>query len=48
VAANNQKKLYVDKEAGFIGYGLKAEFVMDCSDIDDIIVFPQNRKVQHY
>ncbi|MFB0947920.1 MAG: DNA gyrase/topoisomerase IV subunit A, partial [Spirosomataceae bacterium] len=32
VAANNQK-LYVDKEAGFIGYGLKkAEFVMDCSD----------------
>jgi topoisomerase-4 subunit A len=44
VAANNQK-LYVDKEAGFIGYGLKkAEFVMDCSDIDDIIVFLKTGK----
>ena len=39
VAANNQK-LYVNREDGFIGYGLKKdEFVMDCSDIDDIIVF---------
>jgi topoisomerase-4 subunit A len=44
VAANNQK-LYVDKEAGFIGYGLKkAEFVMDCSDIDDIIIFLKTGK----
>jgi topoisomerase-4 subunit A len=44
VAANNQK-LYVDKVAGFIGYGLKkAEFVMDCSDIDDIIVFLKTGK----
>lgn len=44
VAANNQK-LYVDKEAGFIGYGLKkAEYVMDCSDIDDIIVFLKSGK----
>ncbi len=44
VAANNQK-LYVDKEAGFIGYGLKkAEYVMDCSDIDDVIVFLKSGK----
>lgn len=39
VAANNQK-LYVDRAGGFIGYGLKKdEYVCDCSDIDDIIVF---------
>nr|WP_040664534.1 DNA gyrase/topoisomerase IV subunit A [Nafulsella turpanensis] len=39
VAANNQK-LYINREDGFIGYGLKKdEFVCDCSDIDDIIVF---------
>ncbi|WP_258104607.1 DNA gyrase/topoisomerase IV subunit A [Marinoscillum sp. MHG1-6] len=39
VAANNAK-LYVNREDGFIGYGLKKdEFVCDCSDIDDIIVF---------
>ena len=38
VVANNQK-LYVNREDGFIGYGLKKdEFVSDCSDIDDIIV----------
>ena len=34
------KKLYVNKEEGFIGYNLKKdEYVQDCSDIDDIIVF---------
>lgn len=39
VAANNQK-LYVNRQEGFIGYGIKKdEFVCDCSDIDDIIVF---------
>jgi topoisomerase IV subunit A len=44
VAANNQK-LYVDKEGGFVGYGLKKdEFVMECSDIDDIIVFRNDGK----
>ncbi len=33
-------KLYVNREDGFIGTGLKKdEFVCDCSDIDDIIVF---------
>ena len=39
VAAANQK-LYVNREEGFAGTGLrKDEFVCDCSDIDDIIVF---------
>lgn len=39
VAANNAK-LYVNKADGFIGYGLKKdEYVCECSDIDDIIVF---------
>ncbi|MFD1553903.1 DNA gyrase/topoisomerase IV subunit A [Putridiphycobacter roseus] len=34
------KKLYVNKEEGFIGYNLKKDdYVQDCSDIDDIIVF---------
>ncbi len=39
VAVANQK-LYVDREEGFAGTGLKKhEYVTDCSDIDDIIVF---------
>ena len=34
------RKLYVDYEEGFIGYGLKKnEPVNDCSEIDDIIIF---------
>ncbi|MFM7567060.1 MAG: DNA gyrase/topoisomerase IV subunit A [Flavobacteriales bacterium] len=34
------RKLYVDTEEGFIGYGLrKNESVCDCSEIDDIICF---------
>jgi topoisomerase-4 subunit A len=34
------KKLYVDYEEGFVGYGLrKAEYITDCSDIDDVIIF---------
>jgi topoisomerase-4 subunit A len=38
VAAN--VKLYVNREEGFVGTGLKKdEFVCDCSDLDDIIVF---------
>jgi topoisomerase-4 subunit A len=33
-------KLYVNKEEGFFGTGLKKdEYVADCSDIDDVIVF---------
>ncbi|MEI6766564.1 MAG: DNA gyrase/topoisomerase IV subunit A [Bacteroidota bacterium] len=39
VAAANQK-LYVNREEGFAGTSLKKdEFVADCSDIDDMIVF---------
>ncbi|MTI32781.1 DNA gyrase/topoisomerase IV subunit A [Xanthovirga aplysinae] len=44
VAANNQK-LYINRKEGFIGYGLKKdEFISDCSDIDDIIVFRKDGK----
>lgn len=33
-------KFYVNREEGFIGYSLKKdEYLFDCSDIDDIIVF---------
>ena len=36
----SNKKLYVNREEGFAGYGLKKdEFVQDCSEISDIIVF---------
>lgn len=36
----NNAKLYINREEGFIGYGLKKdEFISECSDIDDIIVF---------
>ncbi len=39
VAAANQK-LYVNREEGFAGTGLKKdEYVCDCSDLDEIIVF---------
>ncbi|WP_143961391.1 DNA gyrase/topoisomerase IV subunit A [Litoribacter populi] len=46
VAANNAK-LYVNRADGFIGYGLKKdEFVCDCSDLDDIIVFKRDGTAQ--
>jgi len=46
VVANNAK-LYVNRTEGFIGSGLKKdEFVCDCSDIDDIIVFRRDGKFQ--
>ncbi len=39
VAIANEK-LYVNREEGFAGTGLKKdEYVCDCSDIDDIIIF---------
>ena len=39
VVLTNQK-LYVNREEGFAGTGLKKdEYICDCSDIDDIIVF---------
>jgi topoisomerase-4 subunit A len=40
-------KLYVNKEEGFVGTALKKdEYVCDCSDIDDIIVFTENGVMQ--
>lgn len=34
------EKLYIDRVEGFLGTGLKkAEYICDCSDIDDVIVF---------
>jgi topoisomerase-4 subunit A len=42
VAAANIK-LYVNRVEGFAGFGLKKdEFLCECSDIDDIIVFREN------
>ncbi|MFD2823615.1 DNA gyrase/topoisomerase IV subunit A [Lacinutrix iliipiscaria] len=39
-------KLYVNREEGFIGTSLrKNEYVCDCSDIDDIIVFTKEGKM---
>lgn len=39
-------KLYVNREEGFIGTGLrKDEYLFDCSDIDDVIVFRQDGKM---
>ena len=40
------EKLYVDRKEGFIGYKLrKADYIQDCSDIDDIIVFFETGKM---
>jgi topoisomerase-4 subunit A len=40
------KKLYVDYTEGFVGFGLKkADYIADCSEIDDIIVFFENGKM---
>jgi topoisomerase-4 subunit A len=42
VAVANEK-LYVNREEGFAGYNMKKdEYVCDCSDIDDIIVFRED------
>jgi len=44
VAADN-KKLYVNREEGFIGFGLrKDELIGECSDLDDIIAFRKDGK----
>ncbi|MFT5738121.1 MAG: topoisomerase-4 subunit A, partial [Maribacter sp.] len=46
VAIRNTK-LYVNREEGFVGTSLKRdEYVTDCSDIDDIIVFTKEGKMQ--
>ena len=40
-------KLYVNRSDGFIGSGLKKdEFVVDCSDLDDIIAFTKGGKMK--
>ncbi|NNL09897.1 MAG: DNA gyrase/topoisomerase IV subunit A, partial [Croceitalea sp.] len=40
-------KLYVNRDEGFVGTSLrKDEYVADCSDIDDIIVFTKDGKMQ--
>jgi topoisomerase-4 subunit A len=42
----SNKKLYVNRDEGFIGWSLrKDEFVEECSDLDDIILFFDNGKV---
>jgi len=42
----SNKKLYVNKAEGFIGWSLrKDEFIDDCSDLDDIILFFENGKM---
>lgn len=44
VAVANEK-LYINREEGFIGTGMKKdEFICNCSDIDDIIVFFKDGK----
>jgi topoisomerase-4 subunit A len=48
-AAVANAKLYVQKEDGFVGTGLKrgeGEFICDCSDIDDVIVFRKDGIMQ--
>lgn len=41
----NNARLYVNREEGFIGYGLKKdEFVSECSDMDDVITFTRDGK----
>ena len=45
VVAN--KKLYIHREEGFIGTAMrKDEFICDCSDIDDIIIFKKDGSMQ--
>ena len=44
--AMNNAKLYVNRAEGFIGTSLRRdEFVCDCSDIDDIIIFRRDGKM---
>ena len=38
--AEANEKLYINRQEGFIGMGLKKdEFICNCSDIDDVIIF---------
>ena len=43
--AEANEKLYINRDEGFIGTGLKKdEFVCNCSDIDDVIIFYKDGK----
>lgn len=43
--AEANEKLYINREEGFIGTSLKKdEYICDCSDLDDVIVFFKNGK----
>ena len=43
--AEANEKLYINRQEGFIGTGLKKdEYVCNCSDIDDIIIFYKDGK----
>ncbi len=43
--AEANEKLYINRQDGFIGTGLKKdEFVCNCSDIDDVIIFYKDGK----
>jgi topoisomerase-4 subunit A len=44
--AMKNAKLYVNRQEGFVGTSLKRdEFVTDCSDIDDVIIFRKDGKM---
>ena len=46
VVVRNQK-LFINRVEGFIGTSLKREeYICDCADIDDVIVFTQEGKMQ--
>ena len=43
--AEANEKLYINREEGFIGTGLKKdEFLFNCSDIDEVIIFHKDGK----
>ena len=43
--AEANEKLYINREEGFIGTGLKKdEYICNCSDIDDVIIFFKDGK----
>ncbi len=47
IVAVNNVKFYIDRKEGFAGTGLKrseSEFVFECSDLDNIIVFRKDGK----
>lgn len=47
VAVNNVK-LYANLDEGFVGYGMRndGQFICDCSDIDDLIIFRKDGTMQ--